>query len=318
MYSYVFISHCFRLLFLLALIASITSVLSPISQVRADQDHITYLPIIRQGNTEPPPPTGTPEQQALDRLNYYRGLAGSPLLQLHPALIKAAQNHANYDLLNYADDSAWVFGGHGEVEGKPGYTGRWPGERAAAVGYPWQAGWEVMDSIDDPLGSVDGWLATVFHRIVVLDPNMQYMGYGHGQSRLTEFVDVVDIGRGSTATISRTQVILFPAAGQINVPVKGEQEFPSPLPPEAPSLYGYPITVQPTTYLGVLTVTRAELRDSAGRAVALHPNPSDCGTTCYALIPINPLQKAMTYTVHVVGAADDTPFDTTWTFTTTN
>ena len=317
MHSYIFTSRYFQLMFLLTLIATITSILSPMRQARADQDRSIYLPIIRQSSTQPPPPTGTPEQQALDRLNYYRSLAGSPQLQLHSALIKAAQNHANYDLLNYADDSAWLYGGHGEVEGKPGYTGRWPGERATVAGYPWTAGWEVMDSIDHPITSVDGWLGTVFHRIVVLDPYMQYMGYGHGQSRLTEFVDVVDFGHGPTTTISHTQFVIFPAAEQINVPIKGEQELPSPLPPGTPSLYGYPITVQsPNT--ATLTVTKAELRDGSGKAVAVHPNPSDCGTTCYALIPVNPLQKAMDYTVHVVGTVDNMPFDKTWTFTTTN
>src|SRR5689334_1025695 len=106
MHSYVFTSRYFRLLFFLTLIALVTSVRSPTQLARAGQDHFIYLPSIirdRSGGTQPPPPTGSPEQQALDRLNYYRSLAGSSLLQLHPALVMSAQNHANYYLRNIGD-----------------------------------------------------------------------------------------------------------------------------------------------------------------------------------------------------------------------
>ena len=46
-------------------------------------------------------------------------------------------------------------GPHGEVEDKPGYTGRWSGDRAVASGYPWNAGWEVISFDNDPIVSVD-------------------------------------------------------------------------------------------------------------------------------------------------------------------
>jgi hypothetical protein len=52
--------------------------------------------------------------------------------------------------LNSHDEAATVYWPHGEVEGKPGYTGRWSGDRAAATGYPWSAGWEVISLDNDP------------------------------------------------------------------------------------------------------------------------------------------------------------------------
>jgi hypothetical protein len=323
MHSYVLAPRCFRLLSLLALIASIASLLSLTPQARAEQDHPVYLPIVigpSASTLQPPTPNGPPEQQALDRLNYYRTLAGALLLQLHPALVTSSQNHANYYLLNYPDSSAWAYGRHGEVVGKPGYTGQWPSDRVKLTGYPWSGGWEVINFEDEPIRSVEGLIATVFHRVGMLDPYMEYMGYGHGRDSARPgtmaWVDVMDFGHGMSEITNRKQVVVFPTAGQANVPVEGAGESPSPLPPGGDFPIGYPITLQPI-YSVPLIITQAELRDSKGALVAVYPSPSSCGTTCYALIPVDPLQKATTYTVHVVGAVDGDSFEKTWMFTTT-
>ena len=310
-----------RLALLIVLITCAAGTSSPTPLAQAGEEVMTYLPIVMRGksSTTPPPPqpTGPVEQQALDRLNYYRGIAGAPSLQLHPALVTAAQNHVTYLSLNSNDEAATVYWPHGEVEGKPGYTGRWSGDRAVATGYPWSAGWEVISFDNDPVVGVDNLVATVFHRVTMLDPYMEYMGYGHGPVGAGG-ADVIDFGHGTTTT-ARQQVIVYPADGQTNVPILWlGGETPSPLPPDAPPYaVGYPITTQPIAYVA-LHVTQAELCDGGGTPVAVYPNPSNCGTGCYALIPINPLQKAMTYTVHVVGTVDGIPFERTWMFTTVN
>jgi hypothetical protein len=247
----IFTSRFPRLALLMLLIAGAASLSNSARPALAGEDTITYLPIVMRDSTDsmlpPPLPTGPPEQQVLDRLNYYRSLAGAPPLQLHPALLTAAQNHVTYHVtyldLNINDDSANVYWPHGEVEGKPGYTGRWSGDRAMVSGYPWSAGWEVMSFDDDPIVSVDNLIATVFHRVTMLDPYMEYMGYGHGQVG-SGGADVIDFGHG-TANTTRQQVIVYPADGQINVPVLWlGGETPSPLPPDAPpSAVGYPITI---------------------------------------------------------------------------
>jgi hypothetical protein len=59
----------------------------------------------------------------------------------------------------------------------------------------------------------------VFHRIVILDPYLEYMGYGHGMSG-TARVDVADFGHGTTDP-ARQQLTLFPALAQTNVPLLG-------------------------------------------------------------------------------------------------
>jgi hypothetical protein len=127
---------------------------------------------------------------------------------------------------------------------------------------------------------------------------VEYMGYGHGTSG-TARVDVVDFGHGTTDP-ARQHIILFPAPGQGNIPLLGMWESPSPLPPGDTDPFGYPITLQPS-YGVPLTVTQAELWDSAGAPVPIYPNPPECGTACYALIPTTPLQQATTYIAHVIG-----------------
>jgi uncharacterized protein YkwD len=315
MHYNVFTSHRLTFAILLTLTIALIGGIAPIHRVSAADEYLVYLPLTlgSPADTQPPPPIGAPEEIVRDRINFYRTLAGAPQLQLHPALVQAAQNHADYYLLNYADKTAMAYGPHGEVAGKPKYTGREPWDRDTAAGYPWFAGWEVMHFVNDPVRSVDGWAATIFHRAIMLDPYMEYMGYGYG-SVGTARVDVADFGHGMTDSV-RQNVVTFPALGQTDVPLQGMLETPSPLPPGETGPFGYPITIQPTAFIP-LVVTQAELRDGSGALVSVYPNPSNCGTACYALIPTKLLHAATTYTVHAVGTIDGAPFDMTWSFTT--
>lgn len=236
-------------------------------------------------------------------------------LTLDAALVTAAQRHADYDLLNASDGSAWAFGPHGEVAGKPGFSGTWPGDRASAAGYAWAAGWEVISYFDEPERAVDGLMATVFHRVNILTATHAHLGYGHGQT-MNEAVDVLDFGRGPSEPGGPPSVALYPSPGQRDVPLYGAGETPSPLPPGASYPIGYPITLQPSTGT-TLSISAAELREPSGALVALHPNPPDCAASCYALLPIAGLHTGTTYTAHVAGTVDGVAFDRTWSFTTT-
>lgn len=306
-------------LLILVLVLCASVALKPVSRVLADGPYLVRLPLVTNGvasHTLPTPQPGTPpEQLALDRINAYRALAGVPPLETHPSLLAAAQHHADYDLLNHSDPSAWTNGPHGEVNGKQGFSGVMPGDRAVAAGYPWAAGWEVMDYFDDPLRAVDGLMATVFHRVNILTPTHAYLGYGHGRSAV-EAVDVLDFGRGSSSPPGLPDLAVYPGPGQVEVPRYGAGETPSPLPPGASYPIGYPITLQPSGSR-TLRVDVAELRDANEVPVSLYPNPADCGTGCYALIPTAGLKAATTYTAHVAGTLDGIPFDKTWSFTTT-
>lgn len=305
-----------RLLSLIVLLCSLPQIASHAHQATAGEMHTIVLPLIlKHAELRSILPPAPPEQLALDRINVYRVLAGVPPVDLHPALLAAAQHHADYDLMNYGNQAAWLYGPHGEVSGMSGFSGQMPGDRASAANYPWAAGWEVMDYFDDPLRTVDGLMATVFHRVNILTPTHAYAGYGHGRNSV-EMVDVIDFGVGSTNLAGAPDVVVFPANNQLDVPLYGAGETPSPLPPSASYPVGYPITLQPV-FGAALTVTHAELHDGNGVSIAIYPDPPECGTGCYALIPTTGLKPATPYTVHVAGSVDGTPFEKTWSFTTT-
>ncbi len=61
-----------------------------------------------------------------------QALEPAPPVFFHTRLIAAARNHASYTVLNSKGQEF----GHKEVEGRPGFTGEWSHQRAAAVGYP--------------------------------------------------------------------------------------------------------------------------------------------------------------------------------------
>jgi hypothetical protein len=203
------------------------------------------------------------------------------------------------------------------VAGKPGYTGQWPHERMQAAGYPSYGAGEVMHFLGDPIGSVDDWMAAIYHRTIVLDPDQHDTGYGSG---VDPAVDVMDFGTGPIdAGLWGPAVpypLAYPADGQTGVPRSWDaNESPDPLPPGASTPVGYPFTLQGV--YGGLAVTWVEMRDGNNAVVAVHPNPSDCSTfNCYAVIPVSPLQPNMAYTVHIVGTVGGGAFDRTWHFTT--
>lgn len=289
-----------------------------------------FLPMVHRTESSNFPDAA---QQALERANIYRARVGVVPLRLHSAIITAAQNHATYHMLNFNDPSAWENGPHGEVEGKPGYTGEWPSWRILAAGYPWNAYGEVMHYLANPVASVDGWMATVYHRLPLIDPELHYTGYGNDKNAQTA-VDVMDFGFGLIEAgfwlSTHPFPLAYPIDGQTDVPLSWDgYESPDPLPPGASHPVGYTFTLQGVG--GHLQVDAIEMRDGHGHLVAVHPNPPDCGRTpdegdnCYALIAVSPLEPGTRYTVQAQGnimqwQGPDTilvPFNRTWSFTTT-
>jgi hypothetical protein len=222
-------------------------------------------------------------------------------------------------MANHNDTGAWQYGPHGEVTGKPKFSGRWPSDRVKTAGYPYFGGAEVMHFIGDPVASVDGWMATIFHRLILLDPNAHYAGYGNDKNNETA-VDVMDFGGGPTEsgvwTSALPYPLAYPADGQTDVPpVWSGGESPDPLPPGAQRPVGYPFTIQGMG--GKLQIDTAVLRSSDGQTVAVHPNPTDCANfNCYALIAVAPLQPNTAYVVEASGTVAGIAFQQSWHFTT--
>jgi hypothetical protein len=185
--------------------------------------------------------------------------------------------------------------------------------------YPWWAGSEVMHFIGDPIASVDGWMWSVPHRVLSLDPGARFTGYGYGKNQQTA-VDVMDFGGGPAPSGMWLSAVPYPLAypgdGQTGVPTAiGAGQAADVSQPDAPHATGYPFTLQGVG--GTIQVTVAEMRDSSGQLVAVEPNPADCAAfNCFALIAVAPLQPNTTYTVQAQGNVGGIPFNRMWTFTT--
>lgn len=170
------------------------------------------------------------------RSNYYRDLTGLPQVHLDRAINLAAQSHAEYDAQHHET--------HYETFGREGYTGRGPGDRCRYFGYnfPW---YEVMHYTGSTRSAVDGWMATVYHRVPFMEYRTTHIGYGVAGSsgRATH---VVDTGtRGATSPDERL-IAVYPARNQVDVPTGWSGgESPNPL-PDKPKPVGYPVSLHLT------------------------------------------------------------------------
>ncbi len=267
---------------------------------------------------------------AVERLNYYRRLVGSPLLEQRPALVIAAQSHTNYLGFNLTSGDP-----HAEFPGGKGFTGKTGTERIKAAGYPWTPGSDLYfqffeDQEDGPVRSVDAWIDLPLHRVLVLKPNYRHVGYGDvsrtivadNGARVTHKFGVMDFGFGPSDTKSAPSPIplAYPYDKQTGVPTSWNySESPYPLPEGATFPPGYPFSLQGA--YGTLCVDDIQMRNTSGQIVPSHRNPTTClqpGYNCYVLFPIAPLQPGAVYTVYARGAVDKVTFDRTWQFTTSN
>jgi uncharacterized protein YkwD len=178
-----------------------------------------------------PAPEADAETQALDRINAYRKKAGLKPVSADPALSKGCVAHAQYLVKNADQPSAKSLGMHKEDPELPGYTKE--GTKAAASSVIYPAG--------DPVAAVDGWMATLFHRVPLLDPRLTKVGLGYAKSDQSGGFFVVNTsGRDGK---DAAKPVLFPADKQEDVPLNFTAERPDSLPESKDKIAGYPITV---------------------------------------------------------------------------
>lgn len=279
--------------------------------------------------------------QAVERVNFHRTLAGLRPVRGDLALHLAAQSHAEYYARNRQDPRLAGLGFHQEYPDLPGFTGEWPSDRARYFGYRAGAG-EDGGFYGDPVRSVDGWMATVYHRNLIMCFGCRDMGYGMVNEPNNK-VDSLSI----SSDRGRPQERLFytyPGVNQTNVPTEWRGgEIPEPLPGVARPV-GYPISLyieQTSGYAGAAadeapwltgaaapqsahwSVTKAELRTAAGVEVPVYmldqntDKPQVLGPDVVFLIPHKPLAKDTTYYAHIAGTdSGDEPFDYRWSFST--
>ncbi|HLO02201.1 MAG TPA: S-layer homology domain-containing protein [Symbiobacteriaceae bacterium] len=261
-------------------------------------------------------PTAGPEvQRAQARLNQIRRSLALPLVTISDDLSAAARSHAAYLLQN---PSQYESNAHAEVAGRPGFTGASGSERAAYWGWL-GASAEVIAPGGRAEDAIDGWLATLYHRLPLIQPGTRSVGYGWAGAA-QEGYNVLVAG----PTEGESDLVAWPFDGMKEVPPEWDGlETPDPLTRFGVSgPVGYPITLTWGGPISGLRLTEASLVGPEGEVPILRYDPfiDEDLTDTVAVIPRAPLQPFTTYSVRLAGWIDHgdgrTAFTKAWSFTT--
>lgn len=244
--------------------------------------------------------------QALNQLNYYRALSGVPPVELDYGLSRGCQLHANYLARNRVDLTAVGLQAHQEDQTAPGYS--FSGELAGKNSVIFQG--------VGPVAAIDKWFQTLYHRLGLLDPNLQRIGLGTKSG-----YQVLDIHQGRVNHVYAAEAtVIYPALGINNVPGSFNREIPYPV--AGDDSLGIPITVEFFGDLGFsILAVEAQLLDTRTAATVPcyvqypgHPLlPGWDYPQVIALIPREPLTRGK-YLVDISAYVDGHPWNAEWNF----
>jgi uncharacterized protein YkwD len=252
------------------------------------------------------------ETQTIDRINAYRHNAGLAPVTLDPALSRGCAAHAQYLAQNARGSAVRSLSWYEEDPKLPGYTDE--GAKSGKVA-------QVRLFGEPPPVVIDQWMATLYHRTFLLDPELKRVGLGHARDSRNHWISVLDLssGRGDE------RVRIYPVEDQKDIPLAYPgREVPDPT-PETKNIDqpgGFPITVTFAPGLPVKEVT-ASLRYGDRHDVAIWLSTPEKpaftpghqhNTVC--VIAREPLRPATTYTVSVSARVAGQPWRRAWSFTT--
>jgi uncharacterized protein YkwD len=257
--------------------------------------------------------------KTVERVNKYRAAAGLAPVTLDLQLTRACQAHADY-LAAHLNPLADKAGDpHAEKPGLPGYSKAGAtAARMSVISY--------NRGLAGPVGPhvVDSFMATLFHRIAFLRPDLKRIGYGEARFGKQEVWAVLDARSGRQAGEASNQTVIFPGDQQKDVPLLFlVPELPNPIPPEGrQERAGYTVTVM---FGAAARVRGAQLvlRDGKGNEVpGWFSSPEKPAverlqqSNTVALIPKAALRPRTTYTATATATVDGQAWSKTWTFTT--
>jgi uncharacterized protein YkwD len=168
-------------------------------------------------------------------INVHRVKAGIGVTRPLPAFSRACDLHALYLTKNEPRGLS----GHEEDPKGTGYTdeGARAGKRSVI---------SPFGAHDTPVDAVESLMATLYHRVALLNPAVGDIGVGWANRKDGLGFLVVDVGGSDVRPDPKAFPIVYPVSGQEEVPLEfalGARENPNPVPNDA-SGTGYPVTVQ--------------------------------------------------------------------------
>ena len=125
-------------------------------------------------------------ERLLAEVNRARKDAGLNAVTLDDKLSGPCQKHADYIVRNLDHPKVQGLGIHDEDATLPGATPE--GAKAGKAA--------VIAIISEPADSVAGWMATLYHRLPILEPGLKRVGYGQTRHPIRGWVTVLDTGNG--------------------------------------------------------------------------------------------------------------------------
>jgi hypothetical protein len=247
--------------------------------------------------------------ESLARINTYRAWIGIPPLEMHPALMAAAQSHADYWLRN----SGSMPGLHNQTPGAPGFSGATMSERASNFGYSGSIN-ENIGLSGSMLSTVDWSIATINHRLTLIDPRYRHIGFGAVRSG-NGGMETIKLGAPNWSNTAEPAWQSWPVDGTTNVGLTYLGSAPSPF-SNVPYPVGYPITLK-YHGSGSVSFSSATLRATGSQVSILAETGHGWLTrNTMMILATNPLQPHTTYQVTVQGTANGQAFTRAWTFET--
>src|ERR1700758_2148784 len=105
-----------------------------------------------------------PDERALGLVNHYRQLAGLRPVKLDPQLSAGCMEHANYMVQNRSTDAQAGLNAHTQGPHLPGAGP--PGGACAKAA-------DLFPKVADLRVAIDGWMAGMYHRRPMLDPQLE-------------------------------------------------------------------------------------------------------------------------------------------------
>ena len=233
--------------------------------------------------------------EAIERTNWYRSMMEIEAGTLDPVLNKASQAHADYMACHETIS-------HQQDGDEDGFSGEWVWDRMEAAGYPMEAGhlWsEVIAEGYSATEAIDGWVASVYHRIPFTQPYWIEAGFGL-TDRYGAMAIVTPYPDGPRSGV------IYPVDGQTDVPIDFNSDWEIPDPDPVRGVVGHPITVTvsaETTSGGIedpygLRLLEAVLSGPSGAeitVVAVDPSDDPNLFTMAAMWSVEPLEPSTEY-----------------------
>jgi uncharacterized protein YkwD len=199
----------------------------------------------------------------LERVNAFRRAAGLGLVVADESLAAACQKHAEYLLRNSGHPATQGLAAHGEDPRLPGST-----EEGHQAGQASDIAFGV-----EPLGAVDAWMASFFHRVPLLDPTLKRVGLGTAIDPKRGPISVLDVQSGTGSGCPSS----IPPTDRLACRGTTSPERPQPHSGSKDRKAGFPVTV---SFPALPGEERHRPADRGGRPgggrVAVHAG-ADCG-----------------------------------------